>query len=389
MCLPNKPTLLYFITKSELGGAQSNVCDLIENLRKDYNIHLATGQLGVLTERVASWGIPVHIISNLNRDINVFSDTLAVKEIISLIFRIKPDIIHAHSSKAGLLARVAGWICRVPVIFTVHGWSFKFEKSQLRRRLALFMEKLMAPLAAKLICVSESERQLGLSNGISNREQMLTIRNGICSEVSLVANPCRQPLQLIMVARFQEPKDHLTLLKAIAQLSEYDIHLELVGSGANLESSKMLANSLGITQKVSFLGDRVDVANLLSQSQVFILSTLHEGLPISILEAMRAGLPVVATNVNGIPEEVEHGKTGLLVPPQNVEALADALLKLIKSPQLCKTMGEASRQKFLREFTVERMIGETKTVYEAIISKKSLKQQDIKLISSTKNVHSV
>lgn len=367
-----KPTLLYFITKSESGGAQSNVYDLIKNLCKDYEIHLATGRIGLLTERVLALGIPVHIIYNLNRNINFVHDVLALKEMILLISKINPDIIHAHSSKAGLLARISGCICRVPVIFTVHGWSFKFENSQLRRKLAILTEKLLAPLTAKLICVSESERQLGLRYGIADSQLMLAIRNGISSELTPIARSFRQPLQLIMVARFQEPKDHTTLLKAIAQLTN-DVHLNLVGSGVNLELCKTLANSLGIVQKVSFLGDRSDVPDLLAQSQIFILSTQHEGLPISILEAMRAGLPVVATNVNGIPEEVEHGKTGLLTPPRDVQALAKAMKTLIESPELRQQMGEAGRQKFLREFTVERMVNEIKTVYDTLTEPKIIK----------------
>ncbi|MHC5717067.1 MAG: glycosyltransferase, partial [Nostoc sp.] len=161
-------------------------------------------------------------------------------------------------------------------------------------------------------------------------------------------------------------------LQAICCLSTH-VHLDLVGSGPSLESCKALAQSLGIAEQVSFLGDRTDVPDLLAQSQIFILSTHYEGLPISILEAMRAGLPVVATSVNGIPEEVEHGKTGLLVPRKDVQALANALQTLIQSPDLRQQMGEAGRQKFEQEFTVERMINETKAVYEKIFKQKAKK----------------
>jgi glycosyltransferase involved in cell wall biosynthesis len=145
------------------------------------------------------------------------------------------------------------------------------------------------------------------------------------------------------------------------------LRFDLVGSGPELESSKALAKSLGIAEQVSFLGDRRDVPDLLARSQVFILSTHYEGLPISILEAMRAGLPVVATSVNGIPEEVEHGKTGLTVPHQDVQALADALSILINSPDKRNQMGKAGRHKFEQEFTVERMVNNTKTIYNQIL----------------------
>ena len=150
-------------------------------------------------------------------------------------------------------------------------------------------------------------------------------------------------------------------------MGDSNIDLDLVGSGISLDSCKALAQSLGITERVSFLGDRRDVPELLAQAQIFVLSTHYEGLPISILEAMRAGLPIVATRVNGIPEEVIDGETGLLVPHGDVEALASALNSLIQSPDKRQKMGEAGRQKFLQEFTIERMLAETEAVYLQIL----------------------
>jgi glycosyltransferase involved in cell wall biosynthesis len=170
-----------------------------------------------------------------------------------------------------------------------------------------------------------------------------------------------------MVARFKEQKDQTTLLEAIAQLENKEIHLDLIGSGSLLESCQKLARSLGIAERISFCGARTDVPELLAQAQIFVLSTHYEGLPISILEAMRAGLPVVATSVNGIPELVDHGTTGFLVPRADVKALALALKTLTEFPALRQSMGEAGRQKFLQEFTVESMIASIEAVYQKIL----------------------
>jgi len=362
-----KKVLLYIITQSQFGGAQSNVIDLIKGFQYEYDVHLATGIDGVLTQLVAAINVPVHLLPNLIRAINLLHDYIALKECISLIREIKPDLIHAHSSKAGLIARVAGWISKVPVVFTAHGWGFSLGNPYNRRLITLLSEKLAAPLGKKIICVSESERQLALSLGVGSKNSLVTVRNGIGKIRVSLADPARSPARLIMVARFNEQKDQATLLKAIAQLNDHSIHLDLVGSGHSWESCKDLAKSLGIEDQVSFLGDRADVPQLLAQSQIFILCTHYEGLPISILEAMRAGLPVIATKVNGIPEEVEHGKTGLLVPDKDVKEVAKALSTLIESPDLRQQMGEAGRQKFLEEFTIERMIDETRTVYEQVL----------------------
>lgn len=362
-----KKVLLYMITQSELGGAQSNVLDLIRGFQKEYNVHLATRIEGPLTESATAISVPVHLLPNLVRSINILHDYYAVKECISLIREIKPDVIHAHSSKAGLIARVAGWMCKVPVVFTAHGWGFSLGNPPIRRWIALLSEKLAAPLGKKIICVSESDRQLALSLGVGNQNSLVTVRGGIGNIPVSLANPAQNPARLIMVARFNEQKDQATLLKAIAQLNDRHIHLDLVGSGLAWESSKDLAKSLGIEDQVSFLGDRRDVPDLLAQSQIFILSTHYEGLPISILEAMRTGLPVIATSVNGIPEEIEHGKTGFLVTRQDVSSLANAISTLIQSPDLRQQMGEAGRQKFLQEFTIERMLDEAKAVYEQVL----------------------
>ncbi|MEM7716209.1 MAG: glycosyltransferase family 4 protein [Cyanobacteria bacterium P01_A01_bin.68] len=362
-----KIKLLYLITKSDLGGAQGNVYDLIYNFHKDYEVQLAVGSPGPLTEDVSSLGIPIHIIPNLTRNIQLFGDFQAVKECISLINKIKPDIIHAHSSKAGVVSRIAGWICKVPTVFTAHGWGFSPGTPKLRRNIALISEKLLAQLTAKIICVSESDRQLALSLSVGNENSLTVVRYGIENILVPTPNLVQQLPRLIMVARFNEQKDQATLIKAIAQIKNYDFHLDLVGSGVSLESCKALAASLGILSKVSFLGDRRNIPELLAKSQIFILATHYEGLPISILEAMRAGLPVVATSVNGIPEEIENKKTGLLVPTQDVQALANELSNLIESPDICQQMGEAGREKFLHEFTVERMVNEVQAVYEQIM----------------------
>lgn len=364
---PNK-VILYIITKSELGGAQKNVYDLISNFQKGYEVHLATAVNGQLTEKAIALGVKVHLIPNLTRSINLFNDFLAVKQCISLINIIKPDIIHTHSSKAGVVARIAGWMCKVPTVFTAHGWGFTHGTPKLRRKIALVSEKLLAPLTAKIICVSESDRQLALKFAVGTQQSLVTIYNGVSDIRMSIADASAQPPRLIMVARFNEQKDQSTLLKSIAKLKNLDFHVDFVGSGISMEECKALAQSLEITNKVYFLGDRTDVPNLLAQSQIFILSTHYEGFPISILEAMRAGLPVVATSVNGIPEQVERDKTGLLVPHEDVETLANALSKLIDSPQMRQQMGEAGRQKFVQEFIVERMVTEVQAVYEEILN---------------------
>lgn len=364
-----KKRLLYLITRSDIGGAQTHVIDLVKGFCTDYEVHLATSSEGPLTEAVKNLSVSVHLLPSLTRSINLFNDFQALRDTQALIRKIQPNLIHAHSSKAGLIGRISGSLCKVPAVFTAHGWGFAPRTPVFRRIIALVSEKLSASLAEKLICVAESDCQLAMQYGVANRSKLVTVRYGISNSAVPLANPLIQPPRLIMVARFNEQKDQTTLIKALSRLKTNDIHLDFVGSGPSMESCRDLAESLEVADKISFLGDRRDVADLLARSQIFVLSTHYEGLPISILEAMRSGLPVVATSVSGIPEEVIHGETGLLVPPGDEQALASALETLIDSPELRQRMGEAGRQKFLQEFTIERMISQIESVYKQILDK--------------------
>lgn len=367
-----KPTLLYIITKADLGGAQENVLALIQAFHQTYEVHLAIGNWGPLADRVYEMGIPIHLMPNLIRSINPLNDFYAIRECLQLLKKIQPDIIHTHSSKAGVIGRLAGYLSHIPTVFTAHGWGFTPGAPRIRRFIAFLAEKLLAQITHTLICVCEYDRQMALRLGVGTQRSLVTIRYGIPNVSTPIANPAQQPPRAIMVARFNEQKDQVTLLKAIAKLSDQTLHVDFVGSGPSLDSCKALAQSLGITNRVSFLGDRRDVAERLAQYQVFILSTHYEGLPISILEAMRAGLPIIATQVNGIPEEVAHEQTGLIVPRSNDQALASALDRLIHTPELRQKMGEAGRQKYLQEFTIEQMADEIERVYVQILKKKQI-----------------
>ncbi len=365
------PKILYIITRANLGGAQTNVLDLIDGLRMRYDVRLATGEDDVLTARVRALGMPVYLLPRLVRRISPLSDLAAVWECAALIRRIKPGLIHAHSSKAGIIARVAGWLTGVPVVFTAHGWGFSPGAPPLRRAVAWLVERAVAPLSARIICVSENDRRLALRARVGTARVLTVIRYGIGAGGD-VADPATQPPCFIMVARFNEQKDQETLLRAFAQLTPTEVdgaQITFVGSGPALDHCRALAATLGITDRVAFLGDREDVPDLLVRAHGFVLSTHYEGLPISILEAMRAGLPVVATAVSGIPEEVSDGETGLLVPHGDVDALATALRSLIHAPERRRQFGEAGHRKFHDDFTLERMLAQSEAVYRDILGR--------------------
>jgi len=175
-----------------------------------------------------------------------------------------------------------------------------------------------------------------------------------------------------MVARFADFKDHGVLLRAFAKVPG-QARLKLVGDGKTLPAAKTLAEELGIRDRVEFKGVRSDVPEILAQTDVFVLASKTETLPISILEAMRAGLPVIASDVGGISEEVVDGETGLLVPAGSVEELSGALKRLLADRQLRVAMGNAGRRRFERLFLAETMLERTQALYEEVLAERFAK----------------
>ena len=222
--------ILYVITKAKCGGAQVHVLDLISNLPRQFVPIVAAGEVGFLVEQCKKFGVAVHIIPDLVQPIRPFKDLKALISLIKLLRREKPDVVHAHTSKAGLLARFAARLTGTPVVFTVHTWSFAEGLPLFQRWIAIPLEWIAAALRGKIITVSEANRERAKEMGIGRKNDLLTIWNGI-PDVPLRANPgSREVKRLIMVARFVPQKDHRLLLHALRGI-ESDWNLMLVGDG--------------------------------------------------------------------------------------------------------------------------------------------------------------
>jgi len=268
---------------------------------------------------------------------------------------------------------------RVPVIFTAHGWAFTEGKGSLARYLLALAERLAAKVTKKIVCVSEHDKELALRFCVAPEQKLIVIHNGMEPTLYINADGSKVRFELglkedeiliTMVARFVPQKDHDTLLRALGFLPESGFKVAFVGGGGREIFFRKKAGELGLRDNVIFLGERRDVPQILAASDIFVLSSNWEGLPRSIIEAMMAGLPVVATKVGGVPELVEDGVTGFLVPPKDPGALTEALQKLIADPELRRRMGEAGREKALQEFTLDRMLRETEKVYREVLGSK-------------------
>jgi len=236
------------------------------------------------------------------------------------------------------LACLAAFLAGVPIrIFTVHGWANSWHPG----RFYLWLERVTGLLATRVVCVSETERAHGLEARTCRNARTVVIRNAVDVSGAEIANPRGGVPTLVAVGRLKAPKDPLTFVRALARLNGAPFRALVVGDGPDRERIAAAARPLG--PAVQLLGERGDVRELLADADVFVLSSRSEGLPISILEAMAAGLPVVASRVGGVVEIVVDAETGYLVPPGDEGALAAAIERLLADSSLRRRLGAAGR----------------------------------------------
>jgi glycosyltransferase involved in cell wall biosynthesis len=348
-----KPRLLMLITLSELGGAQTAVALLLPGLVGQFEVTLAAQGSGPLHDAAEAAGARYVELRHVRRPIDPWHDALALVELIRLCRKVRPHIVHAHSSKMGVLGRLAAWLARVPVrVLTVHGWSFAAYNG-LARSVFLWIERLMRPLTTMVVCVAEATRQEGLAAGTCDPQRTVVIHNAVAVRTFRPTSRRGGTVEVVGVGRFAYPKDFTTLLDALTLVAA-PCRVRLAGDGPALTAVASALAQNGLSHRVELLGARADVPNLLARSEVFVLSSRSEGFPVSVLEAMAAGLPVVATDVGGVREAVEDGETGFLVPAADSEALAGALDRLLVDGELRRRLGAAGRARALSRFDVSR-----------------------------------
>jgi len=347
-----KPRLLVLITLAEAGGAQESVSLLLPALAEQFDVTLAARGPGPLAESAREAGVPFVELQHVRRAVHPWHDLLGLIELFRLCRRLRPHIVHAHSSKAGALGRLAAAFAGVPIrVFTVHGWAFG-AYGGLRGRAYLWLERRLSRATTAVICVAAAVRDLGLATGACGAGQSVVIHNAVDVTSFPALRPRSGPPRVISVGRFAFPKDFDTLVSALAKIRP-DYRAALVGDGPELAKVRTRLSRNGSLQRVELLGSRRDVPELLATSDIFVLSSRSEGFPVSILEAMAAGLPVVASDVGGIAEAVVHGETGFLVPTGDAAALADALERLLADEALRSRFGRRARERARRLFDVE------------------------------------
>lgn len=329
---------------------------------------------GSFVSRMQARGEDVRVV-HLEPLLNPF----ALMRLVRILADEQVTILQTHGARANFYGRVAGWLAGVPVVIsTVHNSIADYEVNRLKRWIYSAALRITLPWVKRIICVSDAVRRdvvqddpaaAGLTETVHNGVDRLMFqkpvdRTRVRREFGLTDGPL-----LVMVARLTQPKGHGDLIEALALLRDRWPQLQCVcvGDGELKEPLAALAAERGLSSMCRFVGARDDVMEFYAAADVVVLPSHSEGFPFVILEALAMGKPVIATRVNGVPEVIEHMKTGLLVNPRDVDGLASAIESLLKHPERAMQLGNAGRALVQTQFTVDRMVEKTVAVFDTAL----------------------
>jgi exopolysaccharide biosynthesis polyprenyl glycosylphosphotransferase len=356
--------VLLVITKGEIGGAQTHVIELCRALRGQVRFSAVIGgdantflEAALRQQDVQTLAMPA--LRNSLNPLRVLASVRALREHLHVH---GVDLIHAHSAVAGVVARLAGKFSQTPVVYTVHGFGFKPQARAWIRFNAWLAEAALAAWTTRMVCVSEYEKSLAAQLPM-DPDRACVIPNAL-ADVAWRSQQGGPQVSIAMVARMAPPKRHDLLLQALALLASHNLRpaVHLLGDGPQRSAHQLMASQLDLPH-VHFSGDVQHVAERLAEHQIFVLLSDHEGLPISVIEAMRAGMAIVATRLPGLQELLTDGESALLVNNDPLE-VQQALQRLLSDPPLRQRLADAARQRYEARHRPEAMAQRLLEVYE-------------------------
>ncbi len=368
--------IVYLVTKDDVGGAQKYVQDLCENLDKSrFEAKIVTG---------GKKGI--RFLSNAFLPYALFmNDWLALTELVLFFRKEKPDIVHLNSSKAGVVGAIAAKIAGVPhVVFTAHGWVFNPD-SQLgaaRRTFYIALHKLAAKFQDRIINVSEYDRRLALTHRIAPAHKLATVYNGIDREKAkfLDKKTARSALSQMTgrripltgtwigsIGRLVKEKSYGDFIEAATMVSDPSAQFFIIGSGTLKKDLEIRIREAGLAERFFIIENVSPAAAYIQAFDVFALSSIKEGMPYTLIEAMAAGLPIVVTRVGGMPEIIDaldEAKRGLAMPPRSPEELARAINYFLENKKEAVRYGRNAQQYQKSRLALSSMVAQTEAAYQ-------------------------
>lgn len=373
--------VVHLVTRLDLGGAQQNTLHTVRNLdRSRFEPVLVCGPGGMLDEEVKNDPlVRVIFVESLLRDISPFYDLLALLELAKVLLAEKPAILHTHSSKAGILGRLAAVLAGVPiVVHTYHGFGFHDRQPAFVKNLYVFLERLCARFSDALVFVSRANIAYAAEHGIVESQEATLIRSGVklaglpapvdAAKLKMSAGVGMHKLLVVSVGNLKPQKNAGDFVSAAAAVFAEvpEARFVFLGDGPERRALEARAFALGLEGKVLFLGWRRDAAQWLAAADVFVLTSLWEGLPRALVEAMKSGLPAVCYATDGVTDMIKNGENGFMVEPGDHAALAGRVTALLKDEALRKTLGAAAAASIGPEFDIDGMVRSQEALYERL-----------------------
>jgi glycosyltransferase involved in cell wall biosynthesis len=373
---PSRPRVHHVITRLIAGGAQENTILSCQALLDRYDVLLVTGPPdgleGSLVEDARSRGIEIHIIPELVRPVSPRRDVAAFRKLRALFERERPEIVHTHSSKAGILGRWAAWSAGVPlIVHTNHGLPFYPAQPWPARATYWALEWVSTRVTRKIVCVGEEMRRQAIAAGLAGPRRFEVVYSGIETERFTSARSVRAGLGIPddvpvigVVSRMASHKGHRYLVEAAPS----DVHLLFVGDGEERAAIERRVTERGLS--VTFAGHVPPeaVPDLIASMDVLVHPSVWEGLPRAAVQALLVGRPVVAFDCDGAREVVEDGVTGRLVPPRSVDGLRVAICDLLARPDRGRSWGQEGQRRVLERFDWRRCGESLASVYASVRS---------------------
>jgi glycosyltransferase involved in cell wall biosynthesis len=367
--------VLRIIARLNIGGPAINAIILSAGLdRGKFETILITGRpsrsegemAGLLAEKKVS---PV-MIKELGREIDLWKDLFSFFKVYALIKKERPDIVHTHTAKAGALGRLAGALCGCKLVHTFHGHVLEGYFGRLKSRIFIWIERFLAALTDKIIVVSPRIKDELLRLKIAPENKISVMPLGLELEGLLALAP-PQPqapyLNIGIVGRLVPIKNHRLFLQAAAEIKDARLQFFIIGDGELRQDLEDYARELGLSGKVAFSGWQDDLAKVYGQLDLLTLTSLNEGTPVSIIEAMAAARPVIATDVGGVRDLLGDNERGRLVKSGDSRGLAEAIKKLAGNPALRLELGRQGRDFVRARFTKERLIKDIELLYNELL----------------------
>lgn len=375
--MSEKIKILECIRQGQIGGGESHLLSLVENLDKSvFEPVVLSFTDGPMIDRLKQMNIPVHVIHTTKP-----FDVRKWKEVKKFIKEQNVELIHAHGTRANSNILWAARSLVIPVIYTVHGWSFHPDQKPLIRKVRIMGEKYLTKRSDLNISVSSSNQQTG-RNYISSFDSIV-INNGIDlqkfnpdkihKDIRSELGIGKDVILILFIARFTLHKQPLSLIKAFAEAlpQNPNLHLLMVGDGDQKEEAIRLINDLNIKEKVTLEKFRQDVPDVLASADIFVLPSLWEGLPIGLLEAMAMGKAIIASNVDGTSEIIKNNENGILVETdQLVPNLVSALAELSKDKSKRERLEQAAVKTVSERFNASNMTRQIEKIYHEVLEKK-------------------